>query len=125
MLLSTSEENRQALRSDAEAESRLYTADYVEARGTLLPAVEYLERAVEAARTQEKLTGGLLSVVSSGHCTDSAKLLTRHHQAAEAFMSLGNVSSLKTNGRYFSKALSFLHTATELPGYVLPHHLQK
>jgi hypothetical protein len=53
------------MRGNAEAESRLHTADYVEARGILLPAVEYLKRAVELAGTQEKVTGDLLSLVSS------------------------------------------------------------
>lgn len=125
MPLSTSEENRRTRRSDNEAESRLYTSDYVEARGILLPAVEYLERAAEAAHTQGKMTGDLLSVVSNAYCTNVVTLVTRHYQAAEAFMSLGNVSSLKTNGRYFQKALSYLRTATELSDYILPQHLQK
>ena len=52
------------MRRNIEVENRLYTSDYVEARGTLFPAVEYLKRAVEAARTQEKVTGGLLCTVS-------------------------------------------------------------
>ncbi|KAJ4288011.1 hypothetical protein N0V90_012027 [Kalmusia sp. IMI 367209] len=63
--LSTSEEHRQVTRANVEAESRLYLSDYVEARGILLPAVEYLKRAAEAARVQEKITGDLLSTVST------------------------------------------------------------
>jgi hypothetical protein len=39
-------------------------------------------------------------------------------------MSLGNVSSPKMNGQYFQQALAYLQTANELPGYVLPLHLQ-
>lgn len=45
-------------------------------------------------------------------------------QAAEAFMSLGNVSSSKTNSQYFQQALSYLKAANEVPGYVLALHLQ-
>jgi hypothetical protein len=50
-------------RAFAEAEQRLYTADYVEARGILLPAIEYLQRAVDTAHTQSVVTGSLLSTV--------------------------------------------------------------
>ena len=50
-------------RAFAEAEQRLHTADYVEARGILLPATEYLQRAVDAARSQGNVTGSLLSTV--------------------------------------------------------------
>ena len=66
MPLSASEEDRNTKRSNAEAESRLYTSDYVEARGVLLPAIEYLKHAVEAARTQDGTTGELLATVSRG-----------------------------------------------------------
>lgn len=62
--LSRSEEERQAARAAAEAEDRLHTADYVEASGILLPAVEYLARAVEMAQSQGRLTGHLLATVS-------------------------------------------------------------
>ncbi|KAF2009854.1 hypothetical protein BU24DRAFT_66131 [Aaosphaeria arxii CBS 175.79] len=57
---SPGDRNRQV----AEAEERLYTADYVEARGILLPATEYLQRAVDNARAQDVLTGSLLGDVS-------------------------------------------------------------
>ena len=123
MPLSRSEEDRQVRRNNAEHESRLYMSDYVEARGILLPAVEYLKRAADAARTQEKLTGDLLSTVSCALQSTSLLLLTIYH-AAEAFMSLGNVSSPRMNGQYFQQALAYLRTANELPGYVLPLHLQ-
>lgn len=61
--LSSSEEQRQATSATLEAEDRLHLPDYVEARGILLPAVEYLKYAVDAARAQGKLTGSLLSTV--------------------------------------------------------------
>ncbi|CAI6332134.1 unnamed protein product [Periconia digitata] len=89
-----------------EAERRLDAADYVEARALLLPAVEYLKRAVAAARIQNKITGVLLT------------------KAAEAYMSLGNVSSIKVNEPYFRAALLYLQEASRVPDYNLPAHLQ-
>lgn len=46
--------------SATEAERRVGTADYVEARGFLQPATEYLERAVAAASNQDAIPGDLL-----------------------------------------------------------------
>ena len=51
-------------RAFAEAEQRLHTADYVEARGILLPATDYVRRAVDTAHAQGSVTGVLLSTVS-------------------------------------------------------------
>ena len=62
--LSRSDEDRQSVASIAEAERRAGTEDYVEARGYLQPATEYLERAVAAATTQRSLSGDLLATVS-------------------------------------------------------------
>lgn len=47
-----------------EAERRINTQEYVEARQYLQPATEYLNRAVAAATTQEALSGDLLATVS-------------------------------------------------------------
>ena len=58
-----SDDARDFARSAAEADARLHTADYVEARGILLPATEYFKKAVEAADSQSQLTGDLLSLV--------------------------------------------------------------
>jgi hypothetical protein len=58
-----SDDARDFARSAAQADARLHTADYVEARGILLPATEYFKKAVEAADSQSKLTGDLLSLV--------------------------------------------------------------
>ena len=60
----SSEEERQAAAATAEAERRAGTQDYVEARGLLQPATEYLERAVAAASAQRALSGDLLTTVS-------------------------------------------------------------
>jgi hypothetical protein len=51
-------------RAFVEAEQIIQTADYVEARGLLLPAVEYLQRAVDAAHTQGDVTGTILATAS-------------------------------------------------------------
>jgi hypothetical protein len=51
-------------RSIAGVEQLLHTADYVEARGILLPAIEYLQRAVDSAHSQGTVTGALLVTVS-------------------------------------------------------------
>lgn len=54
--------------SATEAERRVGTADYVEARGLLQPATEYLERAVAAASNQDVMSGDLLAKVSCLDC---------------------------------------------------------
>ena len=61
--ITTSEEERQAAHSNGEAERRAGTSDYVEARGFLQPATDYLEQAVAAASAQEVLSGDLLVTV--------------------------------------------------------------
>lgn len=63
-LYSSSEEARDAGRAAAEADARAHTADYVEARGRLIPAVDYFSRAVTAAERDGRLDGDLLSEVS-------------------------------------------------------------
>lgn len=60
---SSSEEARDAERATAEADLRAHTADYVEARGMLIPAVDYFSRAIEVADREGRLTGDLLSEV--------------------------------------------------------------
>lgn len=54
----------QSSHGSKEAEERLHAADYVEARGLLLPAVDYLQRAVVQATSQNLLSGVLLVTVS-------------------------------------------------------------
>ncbi|PVH93224.1 hypothetical protein DM02DRAFT_243248 [Periconia macrospinosa] len=58
--LSCPERQARAQNAALEAKQRLDTADYVEARTLLLPAVEYLKRAVDAAHAQDKIYGALL-----------------------------------------------------------------
>lgn len=89
------------------ATQRLNDAHYVEARGLLLPATDYLQRAVEAARVQGNLTGPLVVT------------------AAEAFMSLGNVTSPRVHHDYFRRAIGYLRAATQIEGYALPYHMQQ
>jgi hypothetical protein len=64
-MFSGSEELQQMSRAAIEIQDRLHSADYVEARGILLPATEYLKRAVDAAHAQGILTGEILATVSS------------------------------------------------------------
>lgn len=46
-------------------------------------------------------------------------------KAAEAYMSLGNVSPPRVNNDYFHEALMYLHLANEMAHYSLPAHLQQ
>jgi TPR repeat protein len=109
-------------RAYAEAEQRLHTADYVEARGILVPAIEYLQRAVDAAHAQGNVQGPLLSTVHGFFLLDDQ---TNSMQAAEAYMSLGNVTSSRSNDRYFQQAMAYLREAAELGDYRLPAHLEQ
>ena len=60
----TLDEATETARAASEANSRRHTADYVEARGTLIPAAEYLARAVSVADRQGVPDGQLLALVS-------------------------------------------------------------
>jgi hypothetical protein len=75
--LSSGEEQRRALRATIEAEERLHSGDYVEARGILLPAVEYLKYAVDAAASQDNLSGPVLSMVRTARSGCSQPLTQR------------------------------------------------
>ncbi|KAG8623473.1 hypothetical protein KVT40_008449 [Elsinoe batatas] len=92
--------------TDSVREARLHSSEYVEARGLLEPAVEYLDRAVDVATTGNSLSAELLS------------------SAAEASMSLGNVSNPRSNERYFRKAVGLLRLARE-GGFELSHSLEQ
>ncbi|PPJ61032.1 hypothetical protein CBER1_01985 [Cercospora berteroae] len=93
--------------SQTEAEKRAGTAQYVEARGSLQPAIDFLERAIAAATSQHTLTGDLLATT------------------AEAYMSLGNVTSPRNNQQHFTRALQLLRAANSIEGYQLNRHLQQ
>jgi hypothetical protein len=60
----SSDEARDAARAAEEADARLHTPDYVEARGILLPSTEYFTRAVNSAELTGQMTGDLLTQVS-------------------------------------------------------------
>ncbi|KAI9894024.1 MAG: hypothetical protein M1814_004794 [Vezdaea aestivalis] len=99
-----------AKRASVFAQGRLCSRHYVEARGLLLPATEFYEKAVDVASSEDSdngPSGGLLAL------------------AAEAFMSLGNVSFDDAARRYFSHALEYLQLAQEVQGYELPAHLKE
>lgn len=56
-------QQQQAKGNTTDEDARLNTADYVEARAVLIPAVDYFARAVSAAYSQSALTGELLATV--------------------------------------------------------------
>ncbi|KPI40810.1 uncharacterized protein AB675_10627 [Cyphellophora attinorum] len=101
-----SEDAREFARQTIEANARAGGADYVEARGMLLPATEYLQRSVEAAERNGTLEGSLLSL------------------AAEAFLSMGNVSYSHHSEQYFQMAVRYLQMAHRIPDYRLSPYLQ-
>lgn len=121
--ITSSEDERQNAAAVADAERRAGTEDYVEARGFLLPSVEYFERAVAAALAQQTLSGDLLTTVRT--MFHESRIYANRLQAAEAYMSLGNTSSPRTNERYFRRALQLLLAATSIPGYTLSRYLQQ
>ncbi|RDW85008.1 hypothetical protein BP6252_02598 [Coleophoma cylindrospora] len=85
---------------------RIESANYVEARGYLQPAVDFYTRAVRAADSENSMTGDLLA------------------SAAEAQMSLGNVTGSPRDERYFSQAIRYLRRAEAIPNYTLSIYLQ-
>jgi hypothetical protein len=123
---STSAEERSTDAAEREAEARMHLPDYVEARGVLLPATEYLRQAVDAASAQQTLTGDLLVTVRGALVTlfeQHPKLTTL--QAAEAYMSLGNVSYARVGEGIFERAVLYLRAASTIPSFRLQRHLRR
>jgi len=60
-------------RAAADATARRHTSNYVEARGTLIPATEYLTRAIHAAERQGILRGQLLSLVRRSYLANDRR----------------------------------------------------
>lgn len=60
----SSEDARESIRQTIEADARAGCADYVEARGMLLPATEYFQRAIDAGERMGRQRGEVLSLVS-------------------------------------------------------------
>lgn len=104
----------------------------------LLPATEHLQRAIVAAERAQTVNGDVLALVSplcflqlygslfprestTGHTTDGFA----HSQAAEAYISLGNVSYSHHNEQYFQQAVRYLQQASAIPGYQLSPYLQR
>ena len=63
MDIARSEDEQEVAQQAAEAEARLGLPDYVEVRAILVPATEYLSRAVENLVQQDTAAGDLLSMV--------------------------------------------------------------
>lgn len=53
------------------------------------------------------------------------KILSDFDQAAEAHMSLGNVTSSRIHDRYFQQAIAYLRQAAAMADYTLPTHQQQ
>ncbi|EXJ81611.1 hypothetical protein A1O1_07676 [Capronia coronata CBS 617.96] len=73
---SSVEDAQEAERATAEADVRAHTADYVEARGMLIAAVDYFTRAIDVAVRYGRLSGELLSEVSMYSTRERASGLT-------------------------------------------------
>jgi hypothetical protein len=111
-----------------QANARRHTADYVNSRGILIPATDYLARAVEAASSQGILRGQLLSLVSQPRAPCAIQQLigvSGYLQAADAYMSLGTVSYTPGNEQYFRQAVLYLRSASQLQGYTLSVSMQR
>ncbi|MCJ1411610.1 hypothetical protein MMC19_005701 [Ptychographa xylographoides] len=92
---------------DCQDLARISSPDYVEARGTLRPALDLFDRAIQVADVQESTSGGLLSLT------------------AQAYISFANVSHPQTNEQYYQKALQVLRRAGQIQGYQIEPHLQQ
>jgi hypothetical protein len=112
-----------AVRPFAETQERSNGAHYVEARTLLLPATDYLQRAVDAARAKQNMTAPLLLTVNA--ILSTSRLTANPAKAAEAFMSLGNVTSPRVQDDYFRQAILHLQAAKELDSHSLPLHMQQ
>ncbi|MCJ1479823.1 hypothetical protein MMC13_008509 [Lambiella insularis] len=115
---SSSSLSRNGVRSasqDARDTARINAQDYVEARDTLRPSLEALDRALEVADSQAGAGGELLTLV----------LGLTSRQMAEACISFGNVSHPQRNEAYYQRALRLLQRAGAVEGYRLDVHLQQ
>lgn len=119
-----SDDAQDAARAIADADFRTSTADYVEARGILLPSTEYFSRAISIADQRSQISGNLLSSVRQ-QIFGEHKFHADPFQAAEAYMNLGNVSHSSINEQHFRQALQYLRRASHLPNYTLSQYLQK
>ncbi|KAG0638657.1 hypothetical protein HOY80DRAFT_152900 [Tuber brumale] len=90
---------------DAVADRRRGTENYYQARVAFASAVGLFKQSEENAKKQHCLTGKLLEL------------------KAEAYISLGNVSSTRDSRPHFEAALDALRTAERFQGYTLPAHL--
>lgn len=140
------EDDAAAARATADAEARSHTPSYVEARALLVPATDLLSTAVDTASRQGTVSGALFCLVRFAPFFDFQTvslhlsltyihfiiilsllqtMLTLASKAAEAYMSLGNVSSARVGEQQFAQAIRYLRQARAVPGYVLAPYLQQ
>ncbi|KAF2088360.1 hypothetical protein K490DRAFT_65036 [Saccharata proteae CBS 121410] len=93
--------------SRSEEGARISSPEYVEARGLLAPSIENYAKAVQTAYAEGSLSGNLLE------------------KAAEAHMSIGNVTSSRSNQQYFCQVVRYLQMAEGIADYQMPQHLQE
>ncbi|MCJ1232999.1 hypothetical protein MMC14_000953 [Varicellaria rhodocarpa] len=104
---SASTRRSQTIRNSTQDNARVASADYVQARDLLRPAIESFDRAIEIADSDGSLTGKLLSL------------------GAETNLNFGNVSHPRLNEGYYQKALRYLQRANSFEGFELENHLQQ
>ncbi|KFY49305.1 hypothetical protein V496_10125 [Pseudogymnoascus sp. VKM F-4515 (FW-2607)] len=100
-------EEGSVISSDSSANRNAQGPLHVEARTHLQPAVDFFSSAVIAAEGSSSLTGELLS------------------SAAEASMSLGNVSPSSSAEQHFERAVKYLRRTVAIPGYTLGSFFQE
>ena len=99
---------------------------YVEARGYLQPSVDFYNRAVRSADNLGVTNGDILSqVILPFSLLHLAVQLISRTQAAEAQMSLGNVTASPSDERHFAEAIRYLRRAEAVPGYSLSIYMQQ
>jgi hypothetical protein len=86
---------------DAEAERMRHTQDYVEARTLLLPAADFLRRAVGAARRTGRLSGSLLVMVCHFPVRSPLRGVLRRHTPLHRIFSLRPLLPLETKTKYY------------------------
>ena len=111
--------------SEEEDTARINSSPYIEARDLLRPSLDAFARAVGAADAQGSTTGELLQLVSTILITPENRLAQTLVQAAEAYISFGNVSHPRNNETCYQRALGLLQRASRMIDHVMDPYLQE
>jgi hypothetical protein len=112
-------------RDSATMEELRHRPDYVEARGLLSPAANFFSRAVHATPSTDPCYGHLLIEVCLLLCDFDYQPTHLSWQASKAYCHLGVVTTSDRSLGYFLDALRVLQRAAQLPGLIIPSHLQE